>query len=275
VSIKVLLRGGLGNQLFQYSAARSLSIFRDAPLIVDPLWCKRRVEIGHFPLKAKVIVYGEGQRRRDSISWRIRRKLADIGRPHFVYNDPFYIDRFWQNPGHVKITGYYQSYRYFADYYDQFADEIDLTSSVAETLTDAERGTLEGSIAVHVRRGDYLTTPGFPMADVDAYYTNGIAAARSMSKLDRLTVFSDDTEWCRGQPYFSGASFWPANLELPHRDLFAMSLCGAVVIANSTFSWWAGWFASQRGKPVVAPKVWIRGRPTESMPLAPPTWVVI
>ena len=44
-------------------------------------------------------------------------------------------------------------------------------------------------------------------------------------------------------------------------DMFLMSHCKDLIIANSSFSWW-GAFLNQRGGKVVAPKKWVN-RDTE------------
>jgi FkbM family methyltransferase len=40
-------------------------------------------------------------------------------------------------------------------------------------------------------------------------------------------------------------------------DLYLMSLCKHFVIANSTYSWWAAYFAEDKGGLIVCPKEWV------------------
>ncbi|KLE35768.1 hypothetical protein AAW00_05135 [Aurantiacibacter luteus] len=89
-------------------------------------------------------------------------------------------------------------------------------------------------------------------------------------------VFSDDIPWCREQDLFAGAQFMePVAGESPWADLVRMSRCAALVIANSSYSWWAGWFAMQRGARVYCPRQWIKGLDSADLDIYPATWTVI
>lgn len=110
--------------------------------------------------------------------------------------------------------------------------------------------------AVHVRRGDYLHHPQHHPVPSLRYYTEAIAAQGARS----VVVFSDDLEWCRQHfgrdvHYFAVPSDTPA-LRAPRDwiDFFAMSAADALVISNSTFSWWAAWLA--RTNAVIYPQPW-------------------
>src|SRR5690348_13268928 len=65
-AVTVKLMGGLGNQLFQYAAARSLAVQNEAELCVDTITGFRRdflfrrtFELGTFPIKARIATRAE------------------------------------------------------------------------------------------------------------------------------------------------------------------------------------------------------------------------
>ena len=73
-------------------------------------------------------------------------------------------------------------------------------------------------------------------------------------------VFSDDIEWCKKNlNHLSGCgNFSEKNMIFPNDDevfeMYLMSVCDEVIMANSSFSWW-GSYLGKEGR-TVAPKEW-------------------
>jgi hypothetical protein len=278
MAITIVMRDGLGNQLFQYASARALALSHRTSLVLD---LRNYVDITpgssrwswilDFPIKAKLRTYPS--------QWFFRglvpRTLQRIANPirHFQKGfgyDPQLRD---QTDGTV-LFGFYQSPHHFRDCYDRFADELDPARIPGVADNPAIRDlALNSAVGVHVRRGDYVGTHHFEMKDSDDYYRAAMAEVRQRG--ERAVVFSDDIAWCREQEVFAGASFYPANDAPPYFDLHAMRCCQRLVIANSTFSWWAGWLAHRRGAEVVAPKNWTLGYSSEEFGIIPLGWRVL
>jgi len=106
-------------------------------------------------------------------------------------------------------------------------------------------------VAVHVRRGDYVNNSFY----VDLTKTDYYQIAMSLFPNEHFMVFSDDIEWCKKQEMFKGCSFSEGHDEV--KDMNLMASCKAVIMANSSFSWWASYLSS--GK-VVAPRKWYSDR---------------
>lgn len=123
-------------------------------------------------------------------------------------------------------------------YFDAYRGEI-------RELYGAENTPTIYKTAIHVRRGDYVNNAFYVDLFVDGYYE------RAMSLFDgQFIVFSDDIEWCKKQGVFSGCEFSEGDEE---SDFQTMKQCAGLIIANSSFSWWAAYLSSAK---VVAPLKW-------------------
>ena len=259
--IRVILRGRLGNWLFQYAAGRRLATLRGTDLCLD-LSNRRTLrdwkgaqaadQLSCFPLQATLSggapVYG-----------RLRRALGLGG--HFREGawgfDPALLDL----PDGSRLFGYFQSERYFADMAPQIREELtprlQAADPPARRLADA-MAAIE-SVAVHVRRGDYLKLPSHNVCTA-TYYVRAVKAVRDRVANPRFFVFSDDIAWCRANLGIDGAEFVDLHgaAGQPVLDLWLMSRCRHQIIANSTFSWWGAWLNSNPDKMVAAPSRWFR-----------------
>lgn len=102
-------------------------------------------------------------------------------------------------------------------------------------------------VGIHVRRGDYVNNPVYIDLFANGYYE------RAMEQFtdEKFLVFSDDIEWCKKQAIFKDCSFSEGNDEVT--DMNLMASCKALIIANSSFSWWAAYLSDGL---IIAPKEW-------------------
>jgi hypothetical protein len=100
---------------------------------------------------------------------------------------------------------------------------------------------LQGKIAMHVRRGDYLKWPTrFPVA-TEAYYRDALTRLPKGNVL----VFSDDIPWCRENLSWADPVLY-VDGNRDYEDLFLISRCERHVMANSSFSWWGAFLSVDR-----------------------------
>lgn len=117
------------------------------------------------------------------------------------------------------------------------------------------------SVGIHIRRGDYLYEPAFMnICDLD-YYERAIAEIVSDGRKHDFYVFSNDMDWCKEHisPLLKGHNIVYVTHNVGDKscwDMFLMTHCKDLIIANSSFSWW-GAFLNQRNGRVIAPKKWV------------------
>ncbi|GGD49148.1 hypothetical protein GRI62_07595 [Erythrobacter arachoides] len=268
----------MGNQLFQYAAGKSLAFNLGTELVIDARHFQAVTEadkmfrLGEIGIPEKVKQLRPGLFKAHGLPLRAYRWLKRERRRHYVEPRLGYFEDYQSLQDGAYLVGCFQSPKYFAGNEDRiFAD-----TQIDEAFSKIEPRSPENAINVHVRRGDYLANPGYVLTDPLAYYREALAAARKALPHAPLVVFSDDIPWCREQDLFAGAQFMePIAGESPWADLVRMSRCAALVIANSSYSWWAGWFAMQRGAQVYCPRQWIKGLDSADLHIYPDAWTVI
>jgi len=160
------------------------------------------------------------------------------------------------------LDGFFQSELYFSDIADRLREDFTIVAEQDARSTECERRIRKAnSIALHVRRGDYITDPVcslFHGTCPKKYYDDALDLVLSRIGRDaELFVFSDDMEWCREIiRYPLPTTYVDWNADRSFEDMRLMRACTAQIIANSTFSWWAAWLNPRPGKVVVAPRRW-------------------
>jgi hypothetical protein len=288
----VRLTGGLGNQMFQYAAGRALADRIGTELLLDTrafehalalrAYTRRAYALSPFSLRARVASPAD---LKDWPVWvveiglRLRLVRPWFRRWHFesaITYDPGV--RTLQQP--VCLVGYWQSERYFSD----IADRIRADFTLLQPLAGANARLLElarasSSVGLHVRRGDFVSLDNAVQmhgsCSVD-YYRRAINIVRSRCPECQFLVFSDDPEWARAELSLDpSAVFVTGNAETPEQDLALMSACKHHIIANSSFSWWAGWLGYSPEQIVIAPAPWYASTKLDTRDLAVSRWQYI
>jgi len=280
--IIVQLQGGLGNQLFQYAAARRLASTLGVPLKLDlgfyATQSLRAYELGHFCIEAGIASPWEAAR------WRGPRMLTRIARPlglvpRLVVERSFGFDpAILQLPDGRYLEGYWQSHRYFADVAPMIRREFAVRTPPSEAdRTLLDRMTRTDAVCVHVRRGDYVSNPttrqyhGLCSPD---YYRRAVGKLAARLRAPELFVFSDDMPWVKqhlefGLPTTHVEHHGPGDAAL---ELRLMAGCRHFVLANSSLSWWAAWLSSPDDAIVYAPRQWVADPAIDTTDLTPPAW---
>lgn len=119
-------------------------------------------------------------------------------------------------------------------------------------------------IGIHVRREDYIGNDFY----IDLLLTDYYEKAMKEFPGKRFMVFSDDIKYCQLLRIFENCEFSLENDEI--KDLNSMAGCEGLIIANSSYSWWAAYLSN--GK-IIAPKEYYSDGIQRTK--YPPEWKVI
>ncbi len=279
------IKGGLGNQLFQYAAARALSLQYQTQLALDTSSFDEQ-RLRNFELNAfkTHFDFAEPQQlitvERRGFFQKVRDNLAPYQFRRVFREKHFHFHRrFFNLPDGVYLKGYWQSEQYFAPANDVIRSELQLKESfVLPVQSFAEKLQSCNAVSVHIRRGDYtnpeiLRVHGILPPD---YYERAVAYFLQNDPSVSFFVFTDDPYWVKENIHIPGA-FFVSGIETRnhYEDFYLMSKCRHHIIANSSFSWWAAWLNNAPGKKVVAPKNWFNEGPKDTQDLIPTGWTVL
>ena len=291
--IIVRLIGGLGNQMFQYAAGRSLAKRNNAVLKLDvssyaEYYKLRKFSLNAFDIKATFASQSEIYKltlRPKGVLRKICNRLFNVKYsrpPSLIKEKHFHYDpRFLTLPDNVYLEGYWQSERYFENVHQELKREFVFKtpqSDLDRTLT--ENITSTNSVSVHVRRGDYVNNPEIRkmlhLLDRD-YYRKSLDYFSQHLKDPVFVVFSDDKAWVKENFRFPYDMIFVEHNDESKciEDLRLMSQCKHHVIANSSFSWWGAWLGSEPGKKIIGPGKWFVDSRYNVKDLLPEDWVVL
>lgn len=165
---------------------------------------------------------------------------------HFAF-DEYLINNM---PDGHNLFGFLQTEKYFKHIESEIRQDFQFLDDIYDPCRDM-MDTIENPIALHVRRGDYLTnSENHPPCTRDYYQ-------RAIEQFDEkrpIMVFSDDPNWCIQE--FNGDRFLISEGDDNLTDLCLMSLCQDFIIANSSYSWWGSWLSDNKDKTIIAPSRW-------------------
>jgi len=289
--ILVELNGGIGNQMFQYAAAKSLALHHKTTLklAISPGTNKsmpqelkpRQFDLHYFDLPDAIATPADIQ---SFVSRSTFGKLTEKIKPNHkrtIYREPFfhYDKNFYDTEPDVYLKGLWQSEKYFLPFKDQIGDLFEFgahTIGAFQDITDQLKN--KNSVSIHIRRGDYLAKVSLEVLGLLPleHYQNGIELINSKIDAPSFYFFSDDIQWAKKNFQIPNATFVSGNISKDHiEDLYLMSQCRHNIIANSSFSWWGAWLNDNPDKIVVAPKKWFNRGPKDTQDLLPEKWIKI
>jgi len=296
--VRVELRGGLGNQLFQYYAGAYLATKFDSELEFD----LTHLHYSHEPHVVNSIRPGESifellnlpgkqliRSRNSHSAEKVTRKI--MGKTKYfdtrllapkifsktyesktIGFDPTLGERYFS-----RIGGYFQTYKYFKHVTDldpRYQPVIGKTSSwYTEELKYISN---EQPVIIHLRKHYPWLEGKFTQCGPE-YYAKALETLNEVSGVSKILVFG--TNEIDIQSYIPGKflKLCRFNDKPKHspdlESLILMSKSPALVTANSTFSWWAGNF-SMSNQIVIAPKKIYINQPNP-IDYYPPNWITL
>lgn len=293
IKIIVRIKGGLGNQLFCFAAARRLAFKNDAELVIDNITgferdhiYKRKYMLDHFKIQARTINKFE-------IFWPFERYWLGFLKwfsKFQHYSNRFYLQEENMNYDERLLTyevkkilyldGYWQSESYFNEIEKIIREELSiipptdlLNQQLALNISKTE------SVAIHVRWFDDPGSIASHNVTVD-YYNRAISMIENKIEGPHYYIFSDNPEAAKSKLNIpeNRLTLISHNIgdENAYADLWLMSQCRYFITANSTFSWWAAWLGSWEKKIVFTPNLKIEGKTSWGFNgLIPKEWIIV
>ena len=300
----ISLTGGLGNQLFQYSAALYQSdgfkLYLVTSLGSPRLSKSGRTEIYSYQIHEPELAASAGWLTRKVTGYLLRQGLYKRGLEklrifraatllagriilslHFrekiniiIAKGVGYSDLV-HSRGSQLLIGYFQTYRWASS--PQVLEKLyklDLRVDSRKFQEYRDLAIVEEPLVVHIRLGDYKNEDDFGIP-TRKYYNTAIQRQLESKKYGSIWLFSDEME--------EAQQLLPKDLNLKIRlipeveesaaaTLQVMRLGHGYVIANSTFSWWGAFLSFRGDSLVIAPNPWFRNSP-EPEQLIPHHWI--
>lgn len=251
--IIVKLQGGMGNQMFQYAAAKSLSNKYNVPFYMDRYYIDnfdwRNYDLDLFNIDENFAIHPiQAMPINDGVGLSFNNEIYNIF-------DNVSLDQ------NIYLEGYFQNIGYTDPIYNILKEDFklknDITSNRTLDLLNEIKST--NSVMLNVRRTDFVNSSFHGTMDVD-YYKNAISIINEKVDNPKYFIFSDDIEWCEENLNFI------EDLKIVDHSykgdrfgeyLELMKNCKNFIIPNSSFAWWSAYLADNEDKIVIAPKKWV------------------
>lgn len=284
----VKLKGGLGNQMFQYALGRRISLINKVALKLDIEWFEnvgndtsREYELKHLKIYEQFASKEEIKRLyKETGLIRNFRRLIPFNRRSYINErtssfDPAIINL----RDNVYLDGVWANEKYFLDIKELIREEFELRNQSNEVnLKMTEQIGSVNSVAVHIRRGDYVSNPianrYHGLCSIE-YYLHAVSEIAKKLKDPHFFLFSDDPQWVKDNLRIAYPIVYVDHNgpEQGHEDLKLMKICKHNIIANSSFSWWGAWLNSNLDKIIYAPSRWSNNRPGNNNDCVPQAWI--
>jgi len=287
--IIVQLKGGLGNQMFQYAAGLSLAAHHNTNVKVDvsllnqsdaAIGTVRYFDLQKLQLSPEIATKDEiSLFQTNNVVGRIMDKLQQpYKRKIYKEADYTFDENFFKAQDNIYLKGYRQSEQYFYPIADKIRTGFQFKSEVIEEVKAKALELRErNSVSIHIRRGDYsnkMVREYHGILEKD-YYQKAIDYMQTKVAKCSFYIFSDDADWVNANLSFnSQIQIVSGNITKTHfEDFYLISQCKHQIIANSTFSWWAAWLNPNPDKIVIAPEKWFNNAPYDTRDLIPESWI--
>ena len=278
--------GRIGNQLFMYAFARSISKKRGDELIIvdDREAIKRNYHNSLMDYELENVEYVHDHKMlltpgfikqnviffiyrvvRKKLSYNQRYSLEKKFQKFFNRNglilcENGYIDYTMPQTENILLNGYFQADKYFEDVREEVIDAFTVDNSTMESFfPDVEKIRERNSVCISIKVQHNV---GNSMYDVcnDGYWQKAIEYICENVENPLFFICSDNVEYvknnlidCTKYDAVYQDSSIPVNVSLS-----IMGQCKHFVIGNTTFGWWAQYLCNYDKKTVVAPSKWMK-----------------
>ena len=270
--IFVDIKGGLGNQLFQYATAKSLAVNKNSNFLMNldeysKEYSKKidhvEFKLNHFNVDCnnKIITENQIYEEYDDVQ-KIIEPLSSDNIVKFINLNNY--------SGNIHLKGYWQDENYFK--YNKKIIHQDLKvitppNKKNEMMLDEILNT--NSVCLSFRRGEYLDKYFLAQYGMctEEYYKTAIKLISKRISNPTFYIFSDDINWIEDNVKLEYDTI-PINFNgvgYEHEELRLMYSCKHFILANSSFSWWGAWLSDYENKIVFAPTPWFNSYTKQSI----------
>jgi len=293
--IKLILKGGLGNQMFQYAFAKSVAIETNQELVLDTSFLDNRIPIKDFTVRhfeldlfnipEKKIKTFKIDLLQKYLSYPLALFLNKFNKSYLLEGLDFYkFDEDLYNKAitisNPVIEGYFNNYNYF-NKYEKEIKEVFNTDKLYDSNFDEIEQQIKNtnSVSINIRRGDYTN---FKHKDVfvfldENYYKQAIDIIREKVENPHFYIFSIDFPANDDSYFINNLGLARSEITLLDKSytgerfktyLRLISLCKHNIMANSTFSFWGGYLNKNNAKVVISPKRWVNRLSNFNIPIS-------
>jgi len=277
MTYRILLQGGLGNQLFQVAAGTYLQEKTGRKVKFDTTLLTR------LPRNIRL--------RDVEVEWLV--EDSDLKRGSLLTLGSIFLDRYIKNivlkeqdlndkilnlvtARPTIISGYFHIHEYVSDTWHILGSKI--ISKLEQSFNQSS--VPKNYIAVHFRGGDYLNNPKtkkiFGVTGL-GYFKEAINRLVSELNIDNVIFVTDTPDFIK-ENLFEFKSFHTviSSSKNIYEDLALISHSSGVVMSNSSFSWWGAFVAHKTSNAkIIAPKPWFTAEIDEPLHLLPSNWTVL
>lgn len=288
--IIVRLKGGMGNQMFQYAFGKRIAKLHNTQLKLDLSMLLDRnkgdivyrdYDLSIFNLQTEFVINPSILKLLFKIKSGYTSKLASrlsVGNKNYIKEKHFHVDNdvLLNPPNNSVYEGWWQSEQYFNSISDEIKKDFSFKNCIIPyslKLYNEIKNT--NSVCLNVRRTDFLKVDALNSTDLTYFLRAAEYMGEHLSE-PKFYVFSDDVEWCKQNIKLK----YPVQVvDHNHKGerfgnyMQLMIACKHFIIPNSSFAWWAAWLSDNPSKKVVAPKSWFADTQFNTKDITPKNWI--
>lgn len=270
----VKLKGGLGNQMFQYAYAKLLQTLTDEEVKLD--YSAYEINNGDSVRKPRICQFSltlDGCSKEELKKINV---LSHVG----VYssikykagiwienkiNKKYYLaPREYINPKKVLNYSYYDGYWQNVAYIEPIKKQLMEDFMPKEKISNATSRIIEeikdkNAVFIGVRKGDYTSEKSHYGTFDSGYYISAMKYINERVENPIFYVFSNDVQWCKENMdwgTFQVIYREPDQQISDFEELILMTKFKHAIIINSTFHWWGAYLIQNKYKIVCCPEHW-------------------
>lgn len=284
----ICVKGGLGNQLFQYAFAKYLNVEYGSDIyfdtrqysVVEKNKTMRAFLLSNLNLNLKLASYDICSNfitENNGLLTKLIKKAKRLCSGYSYYNEKNtkkkeiiinkinYFDGYWQDKKYVS---------YVLEELTRISLLLLKNNPTYKIITSSNQ-----SCSIHIRRGDYVNntfTNSIHGSCSFQYYTDAITIIEQKKHIDNYFIFTDDLNWAKEKfKNRTNFHFINGNIDNPIIDLFLMKSCHNQIISNSSFSCWASYLNLNQEKITISPINWAIHLKTKDSKLYDEKWILI